>query len=1009
MTKQIKQPYFIKHFFAGFAILLLFSILSCNRTEEFPAGKTIICDAEQLNKKGDKFVAQNDSASFFDAGKQRTDITSFTGKYSALTIPKKKAFAFGHTIERAGSDWYFKISVWRKSKDGKGVLTSSGKDPRKFYTATSQPVLKRSDGWEKLELELYTPPFFNNDPVTFYVWNNGTDTIYFDDFVIERLERKEYPEYTETPISIILDTSEFIKISEKRKEAFEKGVLQTSGDSWAKAIVFGDNNMMKARLRLKGDWLDHLRGDKWSFRIKMRKGFSWNRLRTFSVQTPLSRDFLREWEAHQFFSSQDILTTRYGFIPLLLNNQSRGMYAWEEHFDKQLLEWRQRREGPILKFTEDAFWQMQRNNINLTDKWRSLPFYEATVIVPFKESKTVRTPGLFGQFLNGQKLMFQYKNVLAAPEKIFDIQKMAAYFAMMDLMKISHGKAWHNQRFYFNPVLCKLEPIAFDGYSDHSVFPEGIESSTAYMSLNSDGEVLKESILFYKLFTDSVFVEFYLASLAEISQTEYIAEMKQGLQPYLKNHDSLLKLEFPRYYYDDDFIAENAKEIREYLPELERLVAENMYSENHQFKVDKTVYNDTLVIEGTPELLLNAYLQETLGDTVLIRVFNYCHRDIVLLGTGKKGKYIDDYLHPEPEMKAYLGNEEILIDITADSGINFLFFMIKGRFETYKVPIYQWPVPAGKTSQQELMEFVNMNNNPLFENISGNDIYIKTGTLTTNKPFIIPKGYKVHFAAGTTIDFVEGAMFISYSPVYMSGTEEQPIVITSSDFSANGFTILQAGERSKLENVHFENMNTLDYKGWTLTGAVTFYESDVDIVNTTFYRNQCEDALNTIRSDFFVDRSNFEYIFGDAFDSDFCTGTVNETTFKTIGNDAIDFSGSRIRIANVLIEDTEDKGISGGEESFLSVENTIIKRSGIGVASKDLSMVEFNNGEIIDCTYGLVLLQKKAEYGPATVIINNSKIKNPETEMLIELGSEVVIDGITIKGKKKKLSDIFYK
>jgi hypothetical protein len=219
---------------------------------------------------------------------------------------------------------------------------------------------------------------------------------------------------------------------------------------------------------------------------------------------------------------------------------------------------------------------------------------------------------------------------------------------------------------------------------------------------------------------------------------------------------------------------------------------------------------------------------------------------------------------------------------------------------------------------------------------------------------------------------------------------------------------LQAGERSKLKNVRFENMNTLDYKGWTLTGAATFYESDVDIVNTTFYRNQCEDALNTIRSDFFVDQSHFEYIFGDAFDSDFCTGTVNETVFKTIGNDAIDFSGSRINIVNVLVEDTEDKGISAGEESFLAVENTVIKRSGIGLASKDLSVVEFNNGEIVDCKYGLVLLQKKAEYGPATVFINNSKIKKPETEMLIELGSKVVKDEVTIKGKKKKLADIFY-
>ena len=90
------------------------------------------------------------------------------------------------------------------------------------------------------------------------------------------------------------------------------------------------------------------------------------------------------------------------------------------------------------------------------------------------------------------------------------------------------------------------------------------------------------------------------------------------------------------------------------------------------------------------------------------------------------------------------------------------------------------------------------------------------------------------------------------------------------------------------------------------------------------------------------------------------------------------------------------------------VDNTIIRRAGIGLASKDLSIVEFNNGELIDCTYGLILLQKKAEYGPATMIINNTKIIKPETEMLIESGSIVIKDKMLIIGEKEKLADIFY-
>jgi hypothetical protein len=203
-------------------------------------------------------------------------------------------------------------------------------------------------------------------------------------------------------------------------------------------------------------------------------------------------------------------------------------------------------------------------------------------------------------------------------------------------------------------------------------------------------------------------------------------------------------------------------------------------------------------------------------------------------------------------------------------------------------------------------------------------------------------------------------------------------------------------------------MNTLDLKGWTLTGALTFYESDVDIENTTFYRNQCEDALNIIRSDFHLDRSTFDHIFGDAFDSDFSTGLVSNTVFTNIGNDAIDFSGSQITIRDTRIKEVEDKGISGGEESHLRVFNTTITNANIGLASKDLSLVEVSNSNLIDCNYGLVLLQKKPEYGPATLVLKNTKITRPKMEMLIETGSKVEIDGKVIEGNLEKLADMFY-
>ena len=75
----------------------------------------------------------------------------------------------------------------------------------------------------------------------------------------------------------------------------------------------------------------------------------------FSIQSPDTRSFLNEWVMHQFFKKEEVLTTRYTFMPVYINNVEMGIYAVEEHFEKQLLESKDKREGPILKFDEEGF------------------------------------------------------------------------------------------------------------------------------------------------------------------------------------------------------------------------------------------------------------------------------------------------------------------------------------------------------------------------------------------------------------------------------------------------------------------------------------------------------------------------------------------------------------------------------------------------------------------------------------------------------------------------------
>lgn len=984
---------------------IITSLVSCVGEDEIKIGQVLDCDCELVNNKGDKFIGSGAEKNLFDGGYHQSSLTAFSGQYSVLTSPKNR-FALGHAINNANSDWYFRISVWRKSEKGSGYLVAAAKDTKVLYVASNKVFEKGTNGWERIEIDVFTPLGFNGNEIKVYVWNNTTDTVFFDDLRIERLSGKVYPDYSLEALSIIVDTSGFIKIQKKRKQAFRDGILQTSDDDWVKGIVSDGSKLMEAKLRLKGDWLDHLNGEKWSFRIKLKKAYSWNGMRTFSVQTPAARGFLYEWVAHKFYDDQDILTSRYGFIPVTFNNRSRGLYAWEEHFEKYLLESSKRREGPILKFTEEAFWEATLVNSKAEHEQILAP-YDAAVIKPFKQNKTITDASLFPQFLNAQKLMQQYKDHSKSASEIFDLNQLAKYYAMLDVTHANHSRAWHNQRLYFNPIICKLEPIAFDGFGELHKPYYGINGNYAYRILNTRKLNENEYDLMTFIFRDSLFIEKYIRHLKKYSSEDYLESVFSNLNDEIDFYDSLLKMEFPYYSYEKSWLHKSALDIRNYLPKLEAFLNECRLEKDFKLIYEDLKFEEVVVFGNTPEIFVNVYSERGISDSLVLNIFNYYPNQITILGTGRKDKYIEFFEHPEPIIEAFRGEPQKLI-FTADTSSNYLFFMVKGSHETFKVEINKWPEPVGITAQQELMELVNLEDNKVFESVRDGKIYIKLGNLKIDHPIIIPSGYTVIFRAGTTIDLVDSAMIISYSPLKMEGTKTSPIKITSSDFSAKGFTVLQAKERSKLENVFFENLNTLDFKGWTLTGAVNFYESDVDIVDTKFYRNQCEDALNIIRSDFRLEYSSFENIFSDAFDSDFSTGIVTETEFINIGNDAIDFSGSNIVIENTVIINAKDKGISGGEDSFLRVIGVSISNSNIGIASKDLSVVEVIDSEITDCNYGLVLLQKKPEYGPAKILLNNTTIVNPKQKFLIEKGSVIEIEGIKIKGEVKNVADLFY-
>jgi hypothetical protein len=221
---------------------------------------------------------------------------------------------------------------------------------------------------------------------------------------------------------------------------------------------------------------------------------------------------------------------------------------------------------------------------------------------------------------------------------------------------------------------------------------------------------------------------------------------------------------------------------------------------------------------------------------------------------------------------------------------------------------------------------------------------------------------------------------------------------------------MSADQRSTLDFVEFRNTGHARNQSWQLTGAVTFYQADVDIRNTEFIGTIAEDALNVIKSDFVFQNSTIESTRSDGFDADFSTGLVKNSRFSSIGGDGIDFSGSEIRTEDSVFVKVHDKAISAGEATQISIERVQVSDSGTGVAIKDGSIGKISHSEFSDIHYStLMSYQKKVIYGGSSLIADNIRYDAHELALIAQKGSQLSIDERTVKPIKIDIEKLYEK
>lgn len=792
-------------------------------------------------------------------------------------------------------------------------------------------------------------------------------------------------------IDLPFESQEALRV--KREEALQIGILNVDDEDFVPAsIQLEDGEKMDAEVRLKGDWSDHYAGDKWSLRIEMKNDDqAFMGMQRFSIQAPETREFLNEWGYHQNLLQEGILTTRYSFVNIIINGEYKGIYAVEESFTENLLEAQGRREGIILKFDEDTMWDNWASFRSVGGESFMLDAQDAGLflvmdddsadITIFRSSRVEANEVLEAEAETAVSRLRAFQKGELKASGVFDVGKLGKYFAITDLWAAEHGTAWHNIRFYYNPVTTLLEPIAYDANPltyfkvDVATFPYSIPS----------------------MFDDAEVQEVYLHEVESLTDPHYLADLRENLEPQFlvfqdalsKEYDSGLdapweRLETRRTMLEINLIPENAVRGR----------FEKVWVDGKKYlQVDLVnqmilpVQARDLIVDGNVIPFSNDWFVQTSS-----RVYLEAGYDLPTMRPGHEVIYEPFRFLVPYDWQGQVAGEQIE-ESTIQVEVNLL-----GGSQTALVQLIEKTIQHGieenpRPVQPTMDDFLA--DHPYISRIGEHTIIVQPGEWDVQGDLIIPQDVRLVIPEGTTLKFEGQAILFTTEPISIYGSEDAPVKLTSETAHWGGVIVLSAQERSLWRYAIIENLTGIERDGWVLTGGITFFESPITLQNVQIRNTTSEDAINIIQSDFQFIQSEFSNTASDAFDGDFTEGKVSKCSFHDIQGDGVDVSGSDISVENSTFLNITDKAVSSGEDSTVVISNAVIKSVGIGIASKDLSNVTVTDSQIsLARVAGLSAYTKKAVFGPAQITATNVSILEAEYTTLVQTGSTVLVDGI---------------
>lgn len=400
-------------------------------------------------------------------------------------------------------------------------------------------------------------------------------------------------------------------------------------DQYSRALINYNKKDYKIKLRVKGDRSLHwYKGNETSYKIDLiGKDRIWG-LEEFSVQKPITRNYIYEYIFHKFLEFNNLISLKYFFINLKVNDIDQGIYAVEEGFSKELIERNKKRNGQIFGLEEKLGKVYPNVEYDLYSKDYWISNYPDLTNIALSKLENIKTNNVdLGKF--------------------FDLEKWALYFAIIDLTQNYHGSLPKSVKLYYNPTTALFEPVGFDGHYNPLIFNEFILLDFLDKDNKNCDWICKQRVWYLKFLENDEFLSLYKNMLKKISQQTFV--------------ENFLKLNSEKIdYYNFQFLSESSKSDKMFRKGLGPYIYDESFLENRakyvRFRLDQLNKNQNTIKSPNPYFLKKKNILENdkikkIGNVYFLSQNLDVKSNLILpkgkileITKGVKINFVDDYI-----------------------------------------------------------------------------------------------------------------------------------------------------------------------------------------------------------------------------------------------------------------------------------------------------------------------------------------------------------------------------